>query len=394
MSIPPPPSDPQPQDPFAPPPDPQRHPQGPFAPPGTYGQQPWMPYAPRTPGVNALAVTALILGILCLLPAVGLVFGLIALWQIRRRGERGKGMAITGAALSTVGLLLWTAFFTTGAASDFWDGVEEGVREEAVMSVAEGKCFDTLSGSLEGMAYDVEEVPCAGRHDGEVFATITLPGGGYPGEDHLVEVADEQCYDRQDEYVIDTWAVPGDADVYYFYPTRESWRFGDREITCVFGNTDASASLTGSLRADETTLDNDQLVYLEADRVLTAALESVPLEEYVEDDLPGHKVWAERVTAALNQEIGSLDRHTWSADAQKPVATLVTDLRRAKKEWSKAAAAEDADTFYVHMDKGYELTDPERTVPAREALGLATVPPELYEEDGGDVAEEAGDAQV
>ena len=37
---------------------------------------------------------------------IGLVLGILALVQIRKRGERGKGMAVAGIVLSTVGALL------------------------------------------------------------------------------------------------------------------------------------------------------------------------------------------------------------------------------------------------------------------------------------------------
>ena len=42
------------------------------------------------------------------------------------------------------------------------------------------------------------------------------------------------------------------------------------------------------------------------------------------------------------------------------------------------------DTYYEHYDRGWELTDPEDSVTAREALGLATTPPEYDEEAEND----------
>lgn len=59
------------------------------------GPAPYFPYGPRPPAaVNGVAIAALVFGILCFLPAVGLVLGVVALLQIKRRGERGKGMAV------------------------------------------------------------------------------------------------------------------------------------------------------------------------------------------------------------------------------------------------------------------------------------------------------------
>jgi hypothetical protein len=150
----------------------------------------------------------------------------------------------------------------------------------------------------------------------------------------------------------------------------------------VFGNTVETATLTGSLRQDATTLDADQLAYLEAARVLNTAMDSVPDTEYVEDDLPGHKEWATRVADALTKQTGMLREHTFAPDAVTPLAALLKDLDSAGVEWGKAADAADVDAFYVHYEKGLDLTDPEKTVTTREALGLATTPPAYGGEDG------------
>ncbi|MBG0852738.1 DUF4190 domain-containing protein [Streptomyces spinoverrucosus] len=394
MSIPPPPGPQQPQDPQGPygpysaPQAPGSYgAQGPYGSQGPYGPQPpygaWGPYPPPgLPPVNGVAIAALVLGILCFLPAIGLVLGLIALRQIKRKGERGKGMAVTGAVLSTVGLALLTVSLSTGAVSDFWEGFKEGARESAIVSPDKGECFDSPNESLEGETYDVDVVPCSGRHDGEVFATVTLPGGTFPGDDHVTKVADDKCYALQGDYAMDNWALPDNVDVYYLAPTRESWSLGDREITCVFGNADERGSLTGSLRNDASTLDADQVAYLKAVRAIDAVLEEEP-EAFPDEDLAANKAWAQDVHDVLAEQGAALDAHTWPADAERPMADLVTELESARKEWAKAADAEDADTFYVHYDEAYGFYDGPTTVTAREALGLDTSPPADDAGEGG-----------
>lgn len=396
MSIPPPPGPfqpPEPQGPYQQGPQGQApHPQAPY-PQTPYGPgpQPYQPYQPWAQGyspynqpapLNGTAIAALVLGILCFVPGVGLVLGLIALRQIRKRGERGRSMAVAGLVLSSLGLLMWVLGFA-GAASGFWDGVQEGVRDDGSSSLVKGQCFDAPSGSLEGMTYDFDVVSCSGTHDGEVFAVVRMGGGSYPGDKKVTATADDRCYALQDSYAMDGWAVPDDVDIYYVTPTRQSWSQGDREITCVFGDTDAEASLPGgSLRNDATTLDPDQVAYLKAAHVLNAALDSAPEAQYVEDDLPGHRAWAGRVSAALTRQADLLDGRQWPGGAGKPVAGLVKDLRAAQKEWAQAAKASDADEFYAHYDKGAALIDPKESVTARKALGLATTPPS-YDENGG-----------
>jgi hypothetical protein len=210
-----------------------------------------------------------------------------------------------------------------------------------------------------------------------------LPDGGYPGDSAVGRKADSRCYALQGTYAMDVWAIPDDVDVYYFTPTRESWAFGDREVTCMLGNTDEHATLTGSLRRDATTLTGDQMAYLRADRVLYAALDTAPDAEYVEDDLPGHKQWAARVAAALSDQTGQLRARTWQGGAGRPVAGQADALERAREECRKAAAASDAATFSVHYDRGSALIEGHAAVTARKALGLAVTPPSHGADGGG-----------
>ncbi|MFJ8730702.1 hypothetical protein [Streptomyces bauhiniae] len=44
------------------------------------------------------------------------------------------------------------------------------MRESMDPSLAKGDCFDTAGGDLGGAVYDIRTVPCAGAHEGEVFA--------------------------------------------------------------------------------------------------------------------------------------------------------------------------------------------------------------------------------
>ncbi|MEV7978872.1 DUF4190 domain-containing protein [Streptomyces sp. NPDC086519] len=392
MSIPPPPGPHQPQGPYEPPQS--GHPQYPQYPQGPYGQQPPQPYpgpyqpwgqgygphVPQPP-VNGLAIASLVLGLLCCLPGVGLVLGLIGLSQIRRRGERGKAMAVIGSVFSSVGLALWVLLLASGGAGEFWYGLKQGVNDSSSLSLATGDCFDTPDGTLTGdLVSDVDVVDCAKAHDGEVFATYRLKGSSYPGDDGVGDSADERCYALEDGYAMDGWAIPDDVDVYYFTPSEDSWKYGDREVACVFGNTTEGRTLSGSLRNDESVLDADQVAYLDAAHVLNSALATAPEAQYVEDDLPGYRRWAGRVTTALGKQTAMLRAHGWGPDAKQPVKDLIADLDQAKAQWAKAARATDADTYYAHYDKGSTLLDPKRTVTARKALGLATTPPS---DDGG-----------
>jgi hypothetical protein len=393
VSIPPPPGPHQPQEPHRP------YPQSQYTAPGPYPYLPWgQGYSPynRPAPVNGVAIGALVLGIFCFLPAVGLVLGLIALGQIRRRGERGRGMAVAGAVLSSVGLALWVAGFASGATSDVWAGFKDAARDNgSAYSLAEGECFDAPSGSLEGMAYDVDKVPCGGRHDAEVFAVFKMTGGaGYPGDGKVTDVADARCYALRYGYAMDAWAVPDDVDVYYLTPTRESWRLGDREVNFLFGNTDEKAGLKGSLRNDGRTLDADQIAYLKAVNAENAALDAQPVDS-PDDDLPGSREWAGRMSAALTEEAGMLRGHPWPAGAKKPVVKVAEEVEAGQEEWARAAKATDANSFYEHYDRAMVLSTPDRSVTARKALGLATTPPSTEDgDDGGNGGTDGSEFEV
>ena len=86
-------------------------------PPPGYGYPPpaapyyYAPYPPRR--TNGMAVAALVCGIcgfIYLLPGIlGIVFGSVALRQIRRDGAEGRGMAIAGIATGATWIALYAA---------------------------------------------------------------------------------------------------------------------------------------------------------------------------------------------------------------------------------------------------------------------------------------------
>jgi len=114
-----------------PPPPPPLPPSGPGWPPPPgppYGQTPYgYPYAPygyplphQQRGTNGFAVASLVCGILWIFwvgSVLAVVFGFIALGQIRTRGEGGRGLAIAGIVLATL-KLVFLVLAIIGAAVD------------------------------------------------------------------------------------------------------------------------------------------------------------------------------------------------------------------------------------------------------------------------------------
>ena len=64
--------------------------------------------APAASGINPFAIASLICGILGFFGGapLGLIFGIIAMRQIRRTGQRGSGQAVWGLVLSAIWLVI------------------------------------------------------------------------------------------------------------------------------------------------------------------------------------------------------------------------------------------------------------------------------------------------
>ncbi|WP_433545869.1 DUF4190 domain-containing protein [Streptomyces sp. CA-294286] len=226
------------------------HPQ-PSYPQAPYGQSPYAahPYGPppAPPAANGLAVASLVTGIVCCVPPLGLILGLVALAQIKKRGDSGKGLAVAGMVLSSLSVVLVLVGLLTGGLNSLGEELRKGASSsnKSVEDLRTGQCFNTPDGSLEGTTYDVEVVGCDKPHDAEVFGTFDLADAkAYPGDEKISRVADQRCAIAEKSY---TGGRTVDVDSYYLMPDPRGWRLGDRGVTCVFGD-ESGDRLTGSLR--------------------------------------------------------------------------------------------------------------------------------------------------
>ena len=211
--------------PGAPPPDGggaagSEYPTGPEAP---IRQQ---PEAPRK--TSGFAIASLVFGIIGGI-FLSVIFGIVALRRIRTRHLKGRGLAIAGLVLSGLWTLLIAVVVIVALATDAERDPSGRVREagtESVFDLRVGDCVNDLEETTAEVT--VEVVPCSQPHDAEVISSFELPGGDYPGEDSIFRVADRRCSRELD-------AVTGaqGAEVFYFYPTEQSWGTGDRQVNCV-----------------------------------------------------------------------------------------------------------------------------------------------------------------
>ncbi|WP_374971111.1 DUF4190 domain-containing protein [Terrabacter sp. BE26] len=235
------------------PPSPYAVPPGPFQ-PGQPDQAP-LPAVPRAGRVNALAIAALCCGLAAFVPLVGVlavIFGAVALNQLRSGFQRGRGRAIAGIVLGSLGTLAWAAVLaiavvaalaavpqpgTTGQAAGQAAG-QAGRSQVFVDKLKAGDCF--LGGGKDQIDL-VTPVPCTSPHESQVVTVIELPGGPYPGEAKVTAEAEKGCTDKAEPLVTDT--AIDDLDPSYIYPDADTWQ-GDRSVLCLV---DApSGTTTGS----------------------------------------------------------------------------------------------------------------------------------------------------
>lgn len=370
---------------------------GPYAAPGPYTSPPVGPYGPYGPGMagrpgpygmpqqstSGLAVASMVSGIVCCLPPLGLALGLIALPQIKKKQQKGKGMAIAGIVLSSLATLLVILGLVTGGVGEFWSGFKKGLDDAAAaqspFSLDKGDCF-RIKGKLETYTTDVDTVPCTKPHEGEVTGNFKLSGfKEWPGEDPIDKLAEVRCDRMNTDYALDTWAVPEEALVYYYIPSRQSWRAGDRSVTCAFATEDAP--FTASLRSDASTLDAHQLHFLRTINPIDDVIAEEP-DEDADADLATNKAWAAKVHTAVTSASAGLRGHTWSGPSAQPVEKLAGRLDAAAKKWQRLAKAEDSDAFWADYEDAFDALSTDYESESRSSLGLTGT---LEDSSGEDV---------
>lgn len=239
----PPPNVPTPPPPAATPPaapfPPQTAPAAP--PPSPFYAAPYTP--PPKPGTNGFAVAALVFGLLGGV-LLSVLFGVLALVQIRRRPQAGKGAAIAGLALSATWVVLGVGVAVILALTAD-SGADSTVADNGQVSVDEIRLRDCLNGLTEGRNIaNLPVVPCTEPHDGEVFAEFPISGATFPGDAAVATQAEEGCVERLRSYAPKAAEDPN-TELYFLHPTAASWLTGDHDVLCVALS--ASGKRTGSI---------------------------------------------------------------------------------------------------------------------------------------------------
>jgi hypothetical protein len=206
------------------------------------------PVQPEGPPVNRFAIASLALGVLvpCCGGLLSVIFGIVALVQIRRTGQRGRGLAIGGFVATGVWVLVLAVVLVLVVANSGADrdhtGQISGPGRVPVDDLRPGDCVNGLD---EGVVQSMPAVPCAEPHDGEVFGIFDLPAGDWPGDDEVFSQSETGCLEVLRGYSPTAYDDES-VELYYLHPTQASWRQDDREVVCMTYYPDAPR--TGSIR--------------------------------------------------------------------------------------------------------------------------------------------------
>ncbi|MGW6832039.1 DUF4190 domain-containing protein [Streptomyces sp. NPDC054949] len=369
---------------YPPPPTPPTGPANPWAPPSS--QALWAPPPPQgPPALNGFALASLLVGLLCL-PPLGIVFGVVALVQIARKRERGRALAVVGLVVSVV-MTAVAAYVTQQYADSFSRYLDSSVvaRDDVegsrtpIDDMAPGDCFNVPGGDLMKQSTSVHAVDCTEVHHAEVTSSTLLDEGPFPGDDGLESTATDVCWEAQDAYAMDTWAVPAYAEMYYFVPTRALWREGDRRLLCVIGT--SSEEHRGSLRKDAGMLKPEQAEFLRAMNGVDKAFARQP-EGGPEEALSECRTWAREVDTALAVQAALLRRVSGRPGIGAAAGAQLGEVEAARKEWQRAARATKPAEFDEAWDRAVWSLDVDTEKELRGAYGLSTRVPDWLADPG------------
>ncbi|MEW9532518.1 DUF4190 domain-containing protein [Microbispora sp. NPDC049125] len=246
----------QPQPPY--PPNSPHPPNGPYQPnspyPANYPYSPdpqyaqYAPYGqapPQPPRTNGLAIASLIFGIIGGIP-LSVIFGIVALVQIRRRGDRGRGLAVAGLVLSSLWILFVAAVVVIAILTSPQRDATGTITDGGSMLSTQIRAGDCVNGIADGVVVTaVKGVPCAQPHDAEVILQFDLPVSAWPGREAAGDTAADQCDRRLGRLLADSPMLDRLQSFVLYPPDEASWR-RSRSVSCMV--IDASrGKLTGAV---------------------------------------------------------------------------------------------------------------------------------------------------
>lgn len=112
-----------------------------------------------------------------------------------------------------------------------------------VFTIRVGDCLDDASAT--GTVTTAPIVPCSTPHDSEAYKSVKMTGSVFPGPDAVTAQANEACAAAFPAFVGIAYD-DSNLSISYYFPTKDSWANGDREILCTVY--DDGVKTTGTLK--------------------------------------------------------------------------------------------------------------------------------------------------
>ena len=119
--------------------------------------------------------------------------------------------------------------------------VEAG--ELGVFNFAVGDCITDMPAT--GEIEKATGVPCADEHEYEVYKEEFLADDSEEVPADMADQADQYCYDQFEPFVGISYES-STLEIMSLYPSPDSWKGGDKEISCLISEAKGATS-TGSL---------------------------------------------------------------------------------------------------------------------------------------------------
>ena len=173
---------------------------------------------------KAMAITALILSLLCCFP-IGLILAIVVLVRSRDGRNHGKGLAIGAVVASIVSVVALSAG-VYGLTQVDWDDLLP------VEQLKTGECLNAsnLTDDSEDFVEDIEEVSCDSPHDAEVLVTKELTQDDAEGYDPATSTL---CTDLITAGGLEGKVAPANPDIGYFGLTTESAPNAGDKLVCI-----------------------------------------------------------------------------------------------------------------------------------------------------------------
>jgi hypothetical protein len=213
----------------------------PYGIPGSAAGQP-----PGTGPTSGWAIASFVLGLLTVV-VLSVIFAFIALKKIKRLGQRGRGLAIAGLALSGFWVLVLVVAIVAANVGKATRSATTGVITHRghmnAFSLRVGDCFDNPTGAHT--VDMVTAIPCDQPHNAQIYARFKLTGSdfSYPGAATVARRARSGCNARIGS--VNKTMTTGAMTVRILLPEETSWTAGHRTVSCMVVN--PTATLTTSV---------------------------------------------------------------------------------------------------------------------------------------------------